>query len=422
MNYKEALEYIHAISSLGSRPGLDRITKLLSRLKNPEKRLRFVQVAGTNGKGSVSVMLSEILSEAGYKVGLYTSPYIVRFNERIKIDGNSISDEDLAQITEKVKAEAEKMADHPTEFELITAVALEYYKEKKCDIVILEAGMGGRYDATNAVENTILSVITGISLDHTDYLGDTIEKIASEKAGIIKNNAPVIFGGVNETARKVIKEEADGKRSEFLTSERDALTDISVSSEGINFNYKNYKGLKLSMVGSYQPVNAAIVLKAVEVLKEKGFNVEEKMIREALNRVRWPARMEKISEDPIIYYDGGHNREGVEAAVQSVKAIFGEEKVYVISGVMRDKEYDFIAKRLSSVAKKVFTVTPENPRSLPSNEFAKVFTEVPSEGFSTIEEGVKAAVTAAKKDSSAILVSGSLYMYSDIVSAVKKYK
>lgn len=421
MNYKEALEYIHKISSLGSRPGLSRITELLCKIGNPEKNLKFIQVAGTNGKGSVSSMLSEILVSAGYKVGLYTSPFIISFNERIRVGGENIPDEKLAKITEFVKVKADQMADHPTEFELITAIGLECFKRENCDIVILEAGMGGRYDATNAVENTILSIITGVSLDHTDYLGDTIEKIASEKAGIIKNKAPVIFGGKDRVAESVIREEAKKQGSPFIKTDIDSLKNIEITRLGTKFSYKNYKNINLSLIGSYQPFNAAVVLEATEILNEIGFNVSEDNIRVALKKVKWAARMEKISEEPLIYYDGGHNREGVEAAVESAKTIFGEEKVYVISGVMKDKEYEFISHKLSTIAKKVFTITPNNPRSLDAKEYAKCFS-VEAEGYETIEEGVKEALNLSKETNTPIFISGSLYMYSDIVSAVEKYK
>lgn len=421
MNYKEALEYIHKISSLGSRPGLSRITELLLRLENPEKSLKFVQVAGTNGKGSVSSMLCEILSEAGYKVGLYTSPFILSFNERIRIGKENIPDEALAEITELVAEKADKMADHPTEFELITAIALEYYKREECDVVILEAGMGGRYDATNAVENTLLSVITGVSLDHTDYLGDTVEKIAAEKAGIIKNKAPVIFGGVDIAAEKVIREEAEKLGCNFLKPDRNALKNVSVTPKGTILSYKNYKDIKLSLIGTYQPFNAIVAIEAAEILKNIGFKVSEDNIRNALGKVSWAARMEKICDNPLIYYDGGHNREGVEAAVESAKTIFGNQKLYVISGVMRDKEYQFIAEKLSSIAKKVFTVTPENPRALDSKEYKEAF-KVDAESFDSIEDGVKAAIKSAKLSGTPILVSGSLYMYADIKSAVNNCK
>ena len=204
MTYKEALEYIHSVTWMGSRPGLSRITELCEKMNNPQNSLRFVHVAGTNGKGSFSCMLSEILREAGYRVGLFTSPFIKEFNERIRINGENIADEDLAEVTEYVRGFADTMADLPTEFELITAIALEYFRRQNCDIVVLEVGMGGRLDSTNVIRTPVLSVITEISLDHTGMLGDTVEAIAAEKAGIIKAGVPVMFSGTDERARAVV--------------------------------------------------------------------------------------------------------------------------------------------------------------------------------------------------------------------------
>ncbi len=422
MTYDKALEYIHSVSSLGSIPGLERITKLLELLGNPEKDLKFIQVAGTNGKGSVSKMLSSVLLENGYKTGLYTSPFILDFNERIAVDGEMISDSGLAEITSYVKSFAEKMDSSPTEFELITAIGLEYFKRQKCDIVVLEAGMGGRFDATNAVENTVLSIITGVSLDHTDYLGDTVEKIAWEKAGIIKNNSRVLFGGGDEGVTSVIKKEAEEKNSELLVSDKKSVSVVSSFLSGSVFNYKDRKEVSVSLIGSYQPENAAVVLDATDILKELGFNLSEEKVKAALSKASWRARMEILSEKPLVIYDGGHNPEGITASTNSIKNLFGG-KVLVVMGIMRDKDYRFIINKISDIAEKIYCVTPDNPRSLKAEVLAKEFRKSGFENavsFDSIEDALTSAFKDAEEKNIPIFAAGSLYMYKEVYENVKE--
>ena len=241
MNYSEALEYIHGVSWTFCKPGLERISELCQKLGNPQKSLKFVHVAGTNGKGSTSSMLDSVLREAGYKVGLYTSPYIRVFNERMRIDGENISDVELASLTEYIKPIADQMTDKPTEFELITALAFEYFSRHNCDVVILEAGMGGRLDSTNIIDTSVLSVITGIARDHVAFLGDTVEKIAAEKAGIIKENIPVLYGGVNEAAKTVIMTKATEMNSQFVCVDYSKLKITNFDLDGSLFDFGNYK-------------------------------------------------------------------------------------------------------------------------------------------------------------------------------------
>ena len=422
MNYNEALRYIHSVSSLGSIPGLERIRELLNLMGNPQKELRFIQIAGTNGKGSTTSMLSSVLSEAGFKVGVYTSPFILFFNERIAIGGEMISDEDLAEITTYTKSFADKMSSRPTEFELITAIGFEYFKREKCDIVVLEAGMGGRYDATNIVENTVLSIITGISLDHTDYLGNTTEKIAWEKAGIIKNGAPVIFGGVDKDAEAVIRAEAEKQGSEFIKLNREEIIVNEASLSGTSFNLKEFKDLHLSLLGEFQPINASVVTLAYLKLKDLGFNLTEENLREGLFKTHWKARMEILNREPLIIYDGGHNPEGVLAATNSIKTLLGDKKAVVLTGVMKDKDYNFIAKTLSEISEKVFTVKPFNPRALGSKEYAEVFNRlgVSAEATQTLNEGVEKALAFAKENRLPLFISGSLYMYQEVYNKLKE--
>ncbi len=420
MTYTEAIEYIHSICWTFTKPGLERISILCEKLGNPQNDLKFIHVAGTNGKGSFCSMLDSVLRHAGYKTGLFTSPYIKVFNERMQFCGENIADEELAQITEYVKPFADAMEDKPTEFELITAIGFEFFKRKGCDIVILECGMGGRLDSTNIIPSSLLSVITGISLDHTAFLGDTVEKIAAEKAGIIKKNGTVLFGGNSESVEEVIKLKAAEINAEYHFADKTSLNIISSDLSGSIFDYKEYRSLSLPLLGLYQPQNAANVLCAVEILNSKGYMVTEKGVREGLLAARWPARFEIISRDPLVIFDGAHNPEGIETAVESIKRYFGKRKVAVLTGVMKDKDYNYIAGKFSEIADRAFTLTPDNPRALPADEYAKVLESV---GIcATAHESVPSALTDAMnfaKDTDTPLVClGSLYMYCEIINCI----
>ena len=417
MNHTESIEYIHSISWCFCKPGLERIEKLCSLLGNPQKNLKFIHVAGTNGKGSFCAMLDSVLRESGYKVGLFTSPYIRFFNERICFDGAPISNGELAEVTSYVRPFADSMEEKPTEFELITAIGFEYFKRKGCDVVILEAGMGGRLDSTNIIDSPILSVITGIALDHTAFLGNTVEKIAHEKAGIIKKGVPVLFGGNDTVAEGIIREKAIDSLSEFFVTDRSAISNIEPSLSGTRFDFGDRHNIEISLLGLYQPLNAANVLTAVDILRSNGFSVSEDSIYLGLKAAKWHARFELISSDPIIIYDGAHNPEGISAAVRSIKAYFPEKKVYVLSGVMKDKDYNAIAADLATVASHAFTVTPDNTRALDAKEYASVLANhsIKAVPFESLKEALHTAIEKAKSDKTPLFCLGSLYMYSEFI-------
>lgn len=420
MTYDEAIKYIHSTSNFFCKPGLERISKLCEELGNPEKELRFIHVGGTNGKGSFCAMTDSVLRSAGYKVGLFTSPYILRFNERMQVNGESISDETLARLTKKAKAIADKMTDKPTEFELITAIAFDYFKEEKCDIVILEVGMGGRLDATNVIDSPLISVITGIALDHTAYLGDTVEKIAGEKAGIIKRNSVALFGGDDTGAERVIAQKALEMQTMLYKTDYSRLKITKSDLCGSIFNYKDRENLKISLAGEYQPGNAAILLDCIDILSSRGISVSEDAIYEGLLKARWPARFEVIGKDPIILFDGAHNPQGIKAATESIKAYYTNKRVVVLTGVLRDKDYRTIAKLISEIADFAYTITPNNPRALTAVEYAAILNEfglsaVPCPSIqSALFEGVK----TAKEKNSALCCLGSLYTYGEIIEAL----
>lgn len=418
MTYEEALTYIHSFDWRGSRPGLSRTQELCRRLCNPEKDLRFVHVAGTNGKGSFCRMLSGILGAAGYKTGLFVSPYVLRFNERIQVDGKEIPDEELAEATARVKVAADAMEDQPTEFELITAIGFLYFQKVKCDLVVLECGMGGRLDSTNVIESPLLSVITGVSLDHTKILGDTVEKIAAEKAGIIKHGRPCLYGGVDESVAKVIESAANGQGAPFHRVGFGRLTVKSMTLDGTLLDFAPMQDLHLSLLGTYQPENAARVLTAVEILQQEGLNIPEAAIREGLSTAAWPARFEKLLRDPLVFYDGGHNPEGVAAASESIRTYFGANRVNLLMGVMADKDYSLMCKTLSPLAHKVFTVTPGNPRSLQADALAALFPN--GQAYPTVRAGLAAALAESKQEGIPLVCLGSLYLYPEVRKALSE--
>ena len=420
MNYDQALQYIHSVSWTFTKPGLERIRELCQRLGNPQNGLKFIHVVGTNGKGSFCSMMDSVLRHASYKVGLFTSPYIKEFTERIRVDGENIPDQDLAEIVSYIQPIADEMEDKPTEFELITAIGLEYFKRCGCDVVVLEAGMGGRLDSTNIIQSSLLSVITGISLDHTAYLGDTVEKIAAEKAGVIKQSGIVLYCGNDERARAVIAQKADQMGATLLDADKTKLALTRCDLDGCSFDFGLWRNVELSLLGLYQPENAANVLCAVDVLRRQGMDIPDKAVYDGLKAARWPARFEKLMKDPTVIFDGAHNPEGIDAAVQSVKYYFGKQKVAVLTGVMRDKDYEYVASRLSEIAKRAFCIKPNNPRALDAGEYAQVLMRngVEASPHESVEAAFHEACAFARATGSVLICLGSLYMYEQIYELI----
>ena len=422
MNYDEALSFIHGINSLFCNPGLERTMELCRAIGNPQDKLKFIHIAGTNGKGSTSAMLDSILREAGYKVGLYTSPFVLKFNERIRVNGESIGDEELCRLVEKVKPIAEAMEDRPTEFELITAIAFEHFKQCECDIVVLECGLGGRFDATNVISTPKLSIITGISLDHTAILGDTIEKIASEKAGIIKNGVSIILGGQSAEAEAVISREAGEKAAPLSKIDYSLVKIKNADLNGTEFDFGKWKNVNLSLLGMYQPRNAAVVLTAVEKLRESGLAISDEAVFAGLKNAKWMARFEIISKNPSVIFDGAHNAEGIAAARRSIEEYFGAEDVIVISGVLRDKEYEKIAADIAAVSSEVYTITPPSPRAMSAADYGAILRKSGTEArpCESMSQAISLAKESAKKQGKTVFILGSLYTYADAISAIEK--
>lgn len=423
MTYDEAISYIHSVNWRGSRPGLSRITELLEKLGNPERSLRCIHIGGTNGKGSTSAMLDSILRAAGYSVGSFTSPFIETFNERIMLNGQPISDDELCRYLSLVAPVAEAMADKPTEFELITALGFLYFKEKQCDCVVLEVGMGGRLDSTNVIDAPILSIVTGIALDHVAILGDSIERIAAEKAGIIKKGRPILYGGDDPIARRVIEREAASLNAPLFVTDRSSLVVRESSLYGSSFDFAGYENLSLSLSGVYQTRNAATVVTAVELLRREGYAISDGALREGLRATRWRARFEVLSDEPLFVFDGSHNKQGVDAAAESIGRYFEGRRILLLTGVMADKAYGDMIDTLLPFIEKVFTVTPDNPRALSADALAAEYRArgVSADAFPTVAAGVAAALCAGREGDIPIVALGSLYMYGEVKRALKGY-
>ena len=422
MNYTEAIEYIHSVNWMFCNPGLDRVKTLCRALGDPQDSLKFIHVAGTNGKGSFCAMLDSVLRAQGYKVGLFTSPYIMEFGERMRVDGENISERELCDLVEKVRPIADAMEDKPTEFELITAIAFLYFANHHCDYVVLECGLGGRLDATNIIKTSILSVITGIALDHTAILGDTEEKIAAEKAGIIKENVSVLWCGSHKGAEQVILAHAQKMNAPVLTVDRSLLAVKQMTLDGTHFDFGTHTDMHIPLLGSYQPINASNVLTAVDALRLQGVEIGEDAVRSGLAAVVWHARFEKICKNPLIIADGGHNPEGIDGAVDSIKKYFGADKVGIITGVMADKDYQYMAGRIAEVASNVFCLTPDNPRALAAEKYADVFESlgVHAVACASVKEAVASAYAFAKESGIPVVSLGSLYMYGEVVCALRE--
>ncbi len=395
MNYEETLAYIHNTPKFSRILGNELLSKLLQHLGNPQNELKFIHIAGTNGKGSTAAMLSEILTEAGYKTGLFTSPYIERFNERIKINNIDISDTELAEIATTVRSCIEKFDCPVSEFALDTAIAFLMFKHNNCDIVILETGMGGRLDATNVISESLISIITSVSLDHTQYLGDTIEEIAYEKAGIIKESGKVVIYPENsQTVIDIITDVCKKKKTEFY---------IPPLPDYLTGTITGYEYIRPSLSGDYQLCNAAVVIKAAELLNNSGFTINSKIIKSGIEHTFWPARLEFLSDDVIL--DGAHNPDAIQKLCTALAGM--NKKICPVIAMMEDKAIDECLLLISKHFKKVITTQIDMPRCQKASELANKFKKLGVEAV-PVSDPVE-AVNAARYDSTAC-VMGSLYL------------
>ncbi len=415
MTCSEALEFIHGIARFGSKPGLRRVQLLLERLGNPQKRLRFVHVAGTKGKGSTCAMLSNILKQAGYKTGLYISPFVLDFRERIQIDGEMISENDLAEITALVRLhwdELDKIGETPSEFELVVAVAMVYFSRMACDAVVLEVGMGGRLDATNVINTPLCSLITSLGLDHTEYLGETIEEIAFEKCGIIKpGGVTVSASGQPEEAAKVIAAACDRLQNRLVVCGEPEILSMDITGSRIS-----YAGLVLDIPfgGAHQIINAANAVEAVFVLRRAGFCISDEDITGGVAKAAFPSRLEVLGRDPLILLDGAHNPMSAHALAQALKLLNGRD-IHAVAGIMGDKDVRAVLKEILPLCKSLTAVAPNNPRALKAEDLAGLARECLSDVTvaDNMEQAMRIPLSKAGKQD-VILIFGSLYLAAEI--------
>lgn len=427
MTYKEAMNYIAHIESFGSVLGLSRISTLLSKLSNPQNTLNIIHVAGTNGKGSVCTFITAVLKAAGYKVGRFISPTLYHYRERIQINDKYISEADVAGLIERIRAAIDQMLlegqEHPTVFEVETAMAFMYYQEQQCDFVVLEVGLGGRDDSTNVIEHSLLSVITPISYDHMQYLGDTLMDIVKVKAGIIKRGQRVVIGPQEAEALDVIMSECIRKKATPTLTDISALTVKRRSLTEQCFDYKSYPQLTISMPGLYQTENAAIAIEVIHALHQCGFDIDPKFIYQGLKEAHWKGRFEVLHQQPVIIVDGAHNPAGARALVQSLQTYFGGRTIRYLMGVFADKDYQQMLDILASAGDTLITLKPDSPRGLSS----AVLMEAAESRFADVRDGktVEQALAMALNIASpqdVIVACGTLSMIGTLSREVQKMR
>lgn len=433
MRLEEAIEYINSKTWSQWRLGLGRTYELLSKVGDPQKQLKFVHVAGTNGKGSTCAMLESILRTAGYRTGMYPSPYIEEFTERIQVNGIPITEDALCELTEVVKEAAETMEDHPSQFEIITAIGMLYFARMKCDIVVLEVGLGGMYDSTNVIDDPEVCVITNIGYDHTEYLGETLAEITSAKAGIIKPGADVVAYPNVPEVMDVISGVCEEKGCKLTVADFDRIKILgaNLTAQHLNWFSKSEGGsgtendkeadcldLYLPLIGEYQVRNAAVVLTATEVLRERGWKITDESIILGMAAVEWPARFEVLGTEPVFILDGGHNLQCAEAVAKSIRKYLPEGGLTLLIGMLSDKDYMAVLKTLLPFAAKCRCVTPDSPRALPGDELAGIVLSksVPAVSYDSVAE----AVADCLKEPAPVLAFGSLYMAGEVRKAYRE--
>ena len=421
----DPIAYINEPRWQESRLGLERVVELLERMGRPQDRLRFVHVAGTNGKGSTCAYLESILRQSGCKTGLFTSPYIIEFSERIRVNGENIPLDELRDVTLFVRGHAEAMAEktgeHPTEFELMTAVAFEHFARSGCDIVVCEVGLGGRLDSTNVIEAPEVCVITRIGLDHTDLLGDTPEAIACEKAGIIKPASAVVSWPQDDhAAMSAIEGVARACGASVHVPDFSQLEVLPVEGDVRPFVYRGER-FTTKLLGSYQPSNAALAIEAARMLRTRGWNTTDAVISEGIARTRWPGRFEVVSTDPVpLVIDGGHNPQGAVVLAESLRDVFPGRPVVFVMSVLADKDYRAMIAQVVPLAAAFVCAAPPNPRALAAPDLAAAVREQAGDTMRIeVADDLPAALERARAlaaSDSVICAFGSLYSIDRLMS------
>ena len=428
MRYEEAMKYITEVGNFGSNYGLERTYKLLEYLSNPEKDLKFIHIAGTNGKGSTTSMIAEILMGAGYKVGMYTSPFIEEFEERIQINRNNIPKEKLASLMDEVKAAVDKVIEdgysHPTEFEIITVLMLLYFKKENIDFGVIEVGLGGTLDSTNVI-TPVLQVITSISFDHTNLLGNTLEEIAGEKAGIIKSGIPTVIYPQKAEALKVIENKCSEMNSKLYIANCDNFKFENVVNEDRPYQllkYNNEVDILLPLLGEHQITNLSVAMTSIEVLNNINMtNILLDRIVKSIKNVKWKGRLEVLSKNPYVVIDGAHNIQGIETLSRNIKKYFKYENLYLILGILADKDVQEMIKVIAPMAKKIYAVTPNSIRAELAEDLKREIIKYNEncEAYDDYKEAYLTAINDANENDF-VLASGSLYMIGDMRKIIRE--
>ena len=426
MKYQEALDYFQEISKAGIVPGLESITNLCKKLDEPQKTLKFIQIAGTNGKGSALAYISTILKAAGYRVGRYSSPAVFELREIIQVNGKNITQRELCEGVELIRAKCRELVSdgkpQPTVFEVQTALAFWYFKKKQCDIVVLETGMGGLNDATNIVENTVLSVITSVGMDHMQFLGHTLTEIAIQKAGIIKPGSSVVCMNQLAEVVNVMSTTAAEKKAAFYLSDVKKATAVKYGVNRQYFNYKGYHKLEISLAGKFQIANAVLAVDAAEVLGKQGFHISEASLRRGLKETQWQGRFSVIDKNPLFLVDGAHNEDAAQKLSESIEFYFTNKRIIYIMGMLRDKEIEKVIGLTVPFAEHIITVTPpDNNRAMSSLELAENVCKKHScvTAADSIEDAVEMSSLLAGKDG-IIIAFGSLSYLGKLIEIVRK--
>lgn len=423
----ETLKYLERLRTFGSNYGLERTERLLEKLGNPHKKIKLIHIAGTNGKGSTSSILGNILISHGYKVGFFNSPHLEDIEETIRINNENIKEEEFIELINEIKAYVDEVIEegfnHPTEFEVLTCIMFLYLYRKKVDFGIIEVGLGGRLDSTNVI-NPILSIITSISLDHINILGDNIKDITKEKCGIIKKNTPVITCIQNDEALEVIIEKASLMNSNLIISNSNNFKFINVSFDdkiyqevGFNFNEKE-EVLRLPLLGEHQIINLSLAISATKELNSLNYiNLDIEKVKLGVFNTKWNGRLEVINKEPLIVLDGAHNLEGIEVLKRNINKYFKFNNLYLIIGILKDKEVEKMVEVITPIAKEVYTLEPNSIRAEKANDLKEIIKKYNDnvEAFEDYNKSIKEALSkASEKD--LILVCGSLYMIGSIRS------
>ncbi len=427
MNYRRAMEYIEQLQQYGSVMGLTTMGELCARLDNPQEQLKYVHIAGTNGKGSVLAYVSTVLQQAGYRVGRYISPTIKEYRERFQVDGKMITQSGLCKYLEQVKEAAEAMVaqglPHPTAFEVETAAAFLFFLDKKCDIVVLETGLGGALDATNIVSTTLVAAFASISMDHMGILGDSLVQIASAKSGIIKNKCYVISARQEPEAMKVLRQAALLRKAKFFTADVSRAKNVRYGVTKQSFSYDKYKNLEITIPGQFQIENAVVALEVLMALGKLGYPVTEEHLRQGFAQTRWRGRFDIIGKKPLFIADGAHNEDASEKLAQSIRFYFTNKRIIYIMGMLQDKEYDKVIRNTYELAEHIITVTPPlRERALPAYDLAQAVREYHDSVTvaDSVQEAVEMAYLLAGQDKECVIIAfGSLSYLGELIDVVE---